>query len=151
MAAHVLSEPNLCATAKCRNEVADVEGAAARFVKDSMGTRWKCVDRTHMVENFGRGFACAELDCRVGEYTMLSQESPNFRGSWRECKEPDIVATVDGRAVLDAPRDGSSYGSLSQLTTCSGGMAPPIAPVWTSFLDEDKQKRLQSCSAATFL
>ena len=121
----VLNELAMCKGHSCRGEVAAAGGGGStmKFVRDAVGTKWKCVERDSLsgAANNGNGYACIELDCRVAPHAPLdySQNGGSFR---YESNCTGVITNVDGAEVEGAPHLGADYDLVETLhKSCTMG------------------------------
>eukprot|EP00397_Hematodinium_sp_SG-2012_P049072 GEMP01056447.1.p1 GENE.GEMP01056447.1~~GEMP01056447.1.p1 ORF type:complete len:155 (+),score=34.92 GEMP01056447.1:566-1030(+) len=119
----VLSEHAMCKTVQCRSNVALLSTGEVKFVQDANGFKWKCVQRAGLPStDFGKGWACAELDCREANHGALKS---GFRGT-NDCT--GVPCTVDGLRAESAPKKAVMYEPVLEALheTCTASSAIPF-------------------------
>mmetsp|Transcript_108923 Transcript_108923/g.172079 ORF Transcript_108923/g.172079 Transcript_108923/m.172079 type:complete len:187 (-) Transcript_108923:43-603(-) len=136
----ILGYDQLCHSHRCRDNVVHEEAGDVKFVVDRHGTKWKCVSRRQLRDEPGDTWGCAELECRKPDWPWNLVDAFHYDA---DCIEPNIITTVDGEKIEDAPDTGDAYDPVEALgkpTPPACAMSPMIlwgAPSSTS----KKQKR----------
>mmetsp|Transcript_28312 Transcript_28312/g.51102 ORF Transcript_28312/g.51102 Transcript_28312/m.51102 type:complete len:209 (+) Transcript_28312:42-668(+) len=115
----VLNEAQVCKSEHCRTEVANHSGGNQAFAVDRNGFKWKCANRHQLNLKGGeakdkQSWACVSLECFNKAGNDEGQMTDGFSFA-ADCKRPNVIVTVDGEIVPDAPEDAEDYKGIEQL------------------------------------